>query len=229
MSSRTIGFWAAVTLSLLSLVALLVSVTTLPRSGPSCTFETCVTYPYTDIAAYFPRDYYWMVPATLLLVPFLIVMAWISENARAELKALSLAGLAFAAMAVSILATTYFIQLTVIQTSVERGELEALSLISQYNPHGVFIALESIGYLVMSVSLLLTAPAIPGKGALVSAVRLTFLAAFILSATFLVALVAIYGTDLEYRFEIAVISINWLALIIGGGFMSFLLRSSAAR
>jgi hypothetical protein len=39
--------------------------------------------------------------------------------------------------------------------SLLKGEVGNLSLLSQYNPHGLFIALEDTSYLIMAVALLL--------------------------------------------------------------------------
>ena len=39
--------------------------------------------------------------------------------------------------------------------------------------------------------------------------------------------VKIYGNDLEYRFEILVISVNWVALVGIGGLMSLFFRRAA--
>ena len=140
--ARRLGFCTAVATTGLTVIAFGMAVTTLPRSGPSCAYDVCVEYPYTDIAAYFPRDYLWMVPAILLLFPFVVLMSCVHSYAADERKPFSTAGLAFAAMSAAILVTIYFVQLTVVQTSIERGETDGLALLSQYNPHGLFIALD---------------------------------------------------------------------------------------
>lgn len=58
----------------------------------------------------------------------------------------------FYAVSAAVLSLNYFIQLTVIQPGLQKGEEAFLSLLSLYNPHGIFIALEDLGYLMMSVS-----------------------------------------------------------------------------
>ncbi len=219
-----LGFWMAVTTAALTVTALGLAVTTLPRSGPSCTYEVCLQYPYTDISEYFPRDYFWMVPATLLLFPFVALLTCVHSLADDTRKPFSATGLAFAAMSAAILITTYFIQLTVVPASIERGELDGLSLLSQYNPHGLFIAFESVGYSLMSVAFLAFAGVFRGSDGISRALRWLFVAAFLLTALSLVTLIAIYGNDLEYRFEIAVISINWIALAVGSVLLAFFFR-----
>jgi hypothetical protein len=54
-----------------------IAVATPPRSGPFCTMRSCVTAPYTDVAAFFPRDYLWMYPALLVTSLFVVLMACI--------------------------------------------------------------------------------------------------------------------------------------------------------
>jgi len=55
----------------------------------------------------------------------------------------------------------YFVQLTVVQPSLLAGERDGIALLSQYNPHGLFIALEELGYLLISLSLVCLMPALP--------------------------------------------------------------------
>jgi hypothetical protein len=217
--SLRLALGAAVLTCILTLVALAMSVTTLPHSGPSCTFDTCVEYPYTDVADYYPRDYLWMIPATLLLLPFIALVGFLHSYASEDRKAFALLGLALASISAAILSATYFIQLTVIQPSLVRGETDGLSPWSQYNPHGVFIALESVGYSFMSAALLPLAPLFRGSG-IKRAIRCLFAAAPALALLSFVGLVAAYGNDLEYRFEIAVISISWIALGLGSLLMA---------
>ena len=221
-----LGFWAAAATVLLSAVSFAIAFGTPPRSGPNCTFDTCVTAPYTDIEAYFPRDYVWMFPATLVPFAFLVMVACIHYIIAEGRKPLTLTAVALTAMSAAIISTDYFIQLTVVQPSVLRGELDGLALWSQYNPHGVFIALEAIGYSMMVASLLFVAPVFAGRG-LERALRWLFVLAPATALAALVGLYAAYGDDVEYRFEVAVISIAWTALIVGGVLLSIFFRRIA--
>jgi hypothetical protein len=56
--------------------------------------------------------------------------------------------LAFGVMAATTLTAAYFIQLRFVQPAVLKGELDGPAPMTQYNPHGVFIALEEAGYTV---------------------------------------------------------------------------------
>jgi hypothetical protein len=57
-------------------------------------------------------------------------------------------GVAFGMMAATLITADYFIQLRVVQPAILRGELDGLAPLTQYNPHGVFIALEDAAYLL---------------------------------------------------------------------------------
>ncbi len=209
------GRIAAAMTALLTAFTFAVAFLTPPRSGPSCAGEACVGYPYTDIAAFYPRDYFWMVPATVLLFSLLGMTTCIHVVSAGGRRVLSLLGLVLAAAAAMVLSVDYFVQLTVVQPSVLRGEFEGLPLISQYNPHGIFIALEALGYLVLCGALTCLGLAAEGVRRTVRIARWVFGAAFPLALVALLALAAGYGHDVEYRFEIAVISITWTAIIAG--------------
>ena len=76
----------------------------------------------------------------------------------------------------------------------------------------------------MSLSFLFLAPVFANTGRLGSAVRWVFIAGFVLTMVFLAVISIIYGLDREDRFEIAVISIDWLVLVINGVLFSLLFR-----
>ncbi len=82
-----------------------------------------------------------MVPATLLALLFVVLMVCIHYYASDDGKMFSHIGVVFAAISATVVSVDYFIQLTVMQPSFLEGETEGLSLLSQYNPHGIFIAL----------------------------------------------------------------------------------------
>jgi hypothetical protein len=47
------------------------------------------------------------------------------------------------------LASDYYIQFSVIPMSLINRETERIPLLIRYNPHGIFLAMEELGYLVM--------------------------------------------------------------------------------
>lgn len=217
---NVLGLWSAAVTALLSAAAFLIAITTAPpRSGPFC-LDACIVYPYTDAVAFVPNDYLWMYPAILIAPALMLLVAAIHHEATADRKLFALIALSFAIASTAIHVTNYFIQLTVMQPSLLKGELEGLTLLSQYNPHGLFIALEDIGYLLMSATLLFVALAFSGHGLMARAIKWIFAISFGLVVVALGSLALRFGVDLEYRFEVAVIVIDWTALIIGGVLLS---------
>ena len=222
-SACRFGFWSAVFMSLISTASFAVAVATPPRSGPFC-MSSCVTYPYTNVAAFFPRDYLWMYPALLLTPIFVVLMASIHHYAAGDKKLFSLIGLSFAVIAAAVISIDYFIQLTVMQPSLLKGETDGLSLVSQYNPHGIFIALETLGYLMMSTAFLFAGAVFAGRDWVERTIRWLFISGFALTVGSLIVLSLLYGNDLEYRFEVVVILIDWMVLIVSGILLSVVFK-----
>jgi hypothetical protein len=139
-------------------------------------------------------------------------------------KPFSLIGLLFAAISTAVLSIDYFIQFTVIQPSILRGETDGIPLFSQYNPHGIFIALEELGYLMMSLAFFFVALVFNGYSGAERALRWLLIIGFTMVAISLAALALLYGNDLEYRFEVEIIAISWIVLIASGVLLSILFR-----
>jgi hypothetical protein len=218
-----IGFWAAVLTTICAAAAFALGITTPPRSGPFCT-NTCIFYPYTDAAAFVPRDYVWMYPGFLLAVIFVVLVACLHSHAPDDKKLCGQLGMSFALISTVMIALDYFIQLSVLQPSLLKGETDGLTLFSQYNPHGVFIALEDLGYLMMSLAFLFVARIFSGRARLERILRWLFTMSGLLAIGSLVGLALIYGLQLEYRFEVAVLTIDWTTLIIAGVLLGFWFR-----
>jgi hypothetical protein len=156
-------------------------------------------------------------------------MVSIHTYARGSKKTFSQAGLSFALMAATMLSSAYFIQFSVIPISLIKGETDGLAALIQYNPHGVFIAMEELGYLLMSLSFLFMAPVFAGRNRLEAAVRWIFAGAFFLAIVSLLAISALYGLERLDRFEVAVISIDWLVLIVNGILLSISVQATTRR
>ena len=123
-----------------------------------------------------------------------------------------------------VLLGDYFVQFSMVPVSLMNGQTEGIALLTRYNPYGVFIVLEELGYLLMSLSFVFLAPVFATQGRLASAVRWVFVAEFVLTTAFLIVISTVYGLERMDRFEIAAISINWLVLIVNGVLMSVLFR-----
>ena len=150
---RRLGFWAAV------LTAVVTAIASRSRS-PRCRYQAPFARPVVsptpirEVAALVPHDYVWMYPAILLMGIFVVLLACLHQATAENRRLYSLIALVFAAMAAAVLAADYYIQIAALQPSIVKGEMEDLALVTQYNPHGIFIALEELGYLLMSLAFL---------------------------------------------------------------------------
>ena len=211
--------WVAALMAAVTLIAFSIAVTTLPTSGPYCVAD-CVGYPYTDIAHTIPSDFLWMYPALLVGPLFMTLMVSLHERAPAERRRFTRLGFGVAVLATTMLTADYFVQLRVVQPSILLGETAGLEVWSQNNPHGVFIALEEAGYLLLALAFPFAALALTAPRGVERAVRWVFGAGFVCVLASLAYYSAAYGFQVEYRFEVAAISFDWLALIVTGALLA---------
>lgn len=222
-TSCQVGFYSAIMTTVITTVTFGLAATAIPISGANC-LEGCIEYPYLDTVSQFPKDYIWMFSATILILAYMTLMASIHSYATMQKKIFSQIGLSFAIITAVILLSDYFIQFSVIPVSLINGETEGITLLTQYNPHGIFIVLEELGYLIMSLSFLFMAPVFANKDRLESIVKWVFTVGFILTIISLATISINYGLDRKDRFEVLAISINWFALIINGVLLSIVFR-----
>jgi hypothetical protein len=222
-TSNRVGLYSAILTVIITVVTFGLAITAIPNSGAGCR-EDCVEYPYLNTLSEFPRDYLWMLPAMLLVVVYVILVVSIHAYAAPHKKVYGQIGLSFALIASGVLLIDYFVQFFVVPISLMNQQTDGIALLTQYNPHGVFIVLEELGYLLMSLSFLFLAPVFAGEGRLASGVRWVFVAGFVLTMGFLAVISVNYGLDREDRFEVAVISIDWLVLVINGVLLSLVFR-----
>lgn len=217
------GFYAAILTSVITLVTFGFALVAIPISGANCPGD-CIAYPYLDTAAQYPRDFLWMPLAMAMLLAYVALMASIHVYAAEPKKIFSLVGLAFALIAAGVLLADYYLQFSVIPMSLMNDETEGVALLIQYNPHGVFLMLEELGYLLMSLSFLFMAPVFGDAGRLPTAIRWVFGGSGIASFASLLAIAFLYGMARLDRFEVIVISISWLTLIVSGILLSIQFR-----
>jgi hypothetical protein len=215
LNSPRFSYFIAIFTAIIAIVTFGFAMIAVPISGSNC-MVNCSTYPYLETASRFPRDFLWMPFAIILVIAYVILMVVIHDYAPIKKRIFSQIGLSFAIIAAVILITDYFTQFSIIPVSLRNNETLGLAMLIQYNPHGLFIAMEEIGYLIMSLSFLLIAPVFAGKSRLESAVRWLFATNFILAIVSLVVISFIFGLDRQDRFEVIVISINWLVLLLNG-------------
>jgi len=221
-----IGFWAAILTAALAAVSFGVAVTTPPRTGPFAAPGSAIPFPYSAAAQFVPRDFLWMYPALLMMLAFLVLAVCVREHGVADRKVVGTIGLCLAVASFTIIAVDYFIQLRTVQPALLNGEFDGLAIMSQYNPHGVYIALEELGFLAMGLSFAFLALVI-GSSRLEGVTRWVYLASSALIVAAFVGMSWYFGFGLEYRFEVAAIFLGWLTLMISGVLLAFVFRRSA--
>jgi hypothetical protein len=199
--------------AILTMMTFAIAILTPPLSGPFCKAD-CFQYPFTDIISRFPRDYYWMYFAMVLMLFYLSMLITVHQTVANEKKHFGLIGVSFAIMASLVLFSDYFIQVSVIQPSLLAGETDGISILSQFNPHGIFIVLEEIGFLFMVISIFFFIPTFTDNNANQKAIKWTAIIGLTLTILSFLFITLIHGINREYRFEVAVISITWIELII---------------
>ncbi len=218
-SLAKIGFHSSWVLALLTLFAFGLGMIAIPPSGPNC-MANCMTYPYPEILAYFPRDYFWMVAAIFQICAFVIFMVANHFNTTVDKKIYSFIGVSFALIASTALLVDYFVQVSVVPVSVMQGQMEGIPLLTQYNGHGIFIALEELGFTMMGVAFFFLALAFPTKSRLEKTIRWVLISPLLVSLFSFVVYSIQYGLNRDYRYEVASLSINWTVCILAGILMS---------
>jgi hypothetical protein len=165
-----------------------------------------------------------MYPALLMVFAFVVVLACVYTNGTEQTKVFGLIALVFSVFCATVIAIDYVIQLVVIQPSLLKGETANLSLFTQYNPHGIFLGMEDLGYLMLSVAFLFVGFAITGQSRLERAARWLFIVAAVLVVGALIGTASLLRENLADRFEITAIAITWITLIIGGVLLSLIFR-----
>jgi len=217
------GFYSSIMLAIITLVTFAFAITAIPISGSLCP-ENCIDYPYLDSLTHYPKDYIWMFLAVIQLFIYLIFILSIHYSSPENKKIFSGAGVVFSIITAIVLMADYFIQFSVIPVSLKHNETEGIAILTQYNPHGIFIALEELGYIAMSFSLAAIAFVLTGKTRLEISIRWIVLIGFIGTIFSFAGILITYGIEREYRFEIVVISIDWLVLIVSSILISLFFR-----
>lgn len=218
---RQLGFYSAILTAIIAAVFFIAGILTPARSGPFAPAANSITYPYINVAAFIPNDYLWLYPGILLALIFVVLMVCIHYYTSNDKKIFSHIGLSFALVYATVITIDYFIQFTMVIPSILSGETTGLSLFTQYNPHGIFIALEGLGYFMMSVAFLFAAAVFAG-GRLERAIRWLFVSSFILAIVSFTVL-SLLKYDIV-AFEVTILTINWAVLIVSGILLSVLFR-----
>ena len=124
VSASRLGVWVAPATAAVSVVSLAVSVSTPVHAGPWCN-DGCVVYPYTDAAAFVPRDYLWIYPEVLLVLLFLLLAVCLLHWVPPQQRLSATIAVRFAVIGATVLVIDYGTQLTVLQPALLTGQTEA--------------------------------------------------------------------------------------------------------
>jgi hypothetical protein len=223
------GKWTSILTTITAAVALGTAVTMAPaRSGPNCAplvnmgvIKSCIDYPYTDVADFVPVEYIWMYPALLLSFLFVVLISSVYHCDPIHKSISTHIALMLSVISAAVHSINYFIQLAVVQPSLLKDELESLILLSQYNPHGVFIALEDLGYFLMGLSFGFLSLSFVRTGKLIKSIKYIYLSSSVITVAGLIIMAFWYRSDLEYRYEVLSLTLDWLVLIVTGVLLFF--------
>ena len=146
MVSR-IGFWSAILTTVWTIwfiVAFGYYMSSLPSEWPGIEAFAASFEPIPYIA--------WVIPCLLLALTFPVMISCIYFYASDDKKLWSLLGLVFAAMYGAILATNYWLLLTVVRESILSGYTEGLEWFVIGSPHSITNTIEGIGYGFMGLA-----------------------------------------------------------------------------
>lgn len=211
--------YASLLTAVTTLAAFSFAMFAIPVSGANCPAD-CVSYPYLETAGQYPRDFLWMPLAGISLISYLILLTAIEQSAPEDRKIYASLARTFGTISAAVLLVDYYLQFSVVPMSLLNQETEGLALLIQYNPHGVFLILEELGYLLMSVSFGFLIPVFPGEKRREQTLRWIYRIAVGLAIGALLVISLIYGLNRMDRFEVIIISINWLVLISTGFVLS---------
>jgi len=219
----TFGYYVAISLVIMTIITWIFAMKAVPPAGPYCPGD-CMDYPFKDILSYYPRDYNWMYLAIFQIFFYVIFIVSNHFTTPTDNKLFSFLSIAFALITASVLLLAYFVQFSVVPMSMMKGETEGIALLTQYNGHGIFIAMEDLGYITMSISYLFLAFIFTNKTRLEKSIRFILILGFVFMIISFVFYSIKYGLDRSYRFEVAAISINWITTITIGVLISIFIR-----
>lgn len=215
VNNLKVGFVSSLLLTVLTIIGFGFAMIAIPPSGPYCP-GNCMDYPYLDLLKYYPRDYFWMYIISFQLIVFMVFVIANHFIAVKKKNIYSFISVSLSIITSTVLLVNYFIQYTVAPISMMKGQTEGIPLLTQYNGHGIFIALEELGFILMSLAFLFLSPIFISKNRLEKALKWVYAIPSVLILLSFVFYAVQYGLDRDYRFEVAAITIDWLATIVIG-------------
>ncbi|KUO53496.1 MAG: hypothetical protein APF76_11830 [Desulfitibacter sp. BRH_c19] len=206
-------FLSSYGLALITFITFVFAMIAVPISGANAP-NGGILYPYLETIERYPRDYIWQYLAMFMICIYLINIIIIKTIINKEKQIYIQIASSFAIIATATLLINYYVQVNVVPISLMNQEYEGIALITQYNPHGIFIALEELGYIMMAISFGFLIPVFRGKHTNIIAV--IYLLAVIIAIVSFIFISIQYGLDKLDRYEVIIISTTWLVLIING-------------
>lgn len=209
-----LAFLSSYGLGFITLITFAFALIAIPISGANAPSDGGILYPYLETLEQFPRDYIWQYIAILMICIYLINIVTIRSIVKKEKQIYIQIASVFAMVSSVILLINYFVQVNVVPISLMNKEYEGIALITQYNPHGIFIAMEELGFTMMAISFGFLVPVFKGKYTrLISKIYLVALGAAAIGFVFVQTT---YGLDKLDRYEVIIITITWIVLILNG-------------
>jgi len=209
------GIIVGYSLASLTLITFVFAMLAVPISGANAP-NGGIPYPYLDTLQQYPRDYIWQYIGMVVIILYLAHYAFIEKYINASTKISTRIGLLLAIISAGILLVDYYLQVTIIVPSLRANEHEGIALVTQYNPHGTFIALEELGYILMLLSFVCLVPIYIRKAYGARSLAIINTAGAVVVMLDFIALSIKYGLDRKDRFEIVILSVCWLLLILNG-------------
>lgn len=220
------GVFSSYGLSLITLITFGFAMIAIPISGANAP-DGGIAYPYLETIQQYPRDYIWQYLAMVLMCAYLVNFIIIKELVSETVKLCAKIGVAFAIISTTVLLVDYYVQVNSVVISLRSNEFEGIPLLTQYNPHGVFIALEELGYIMMVLSFACLVPVFWKKGT--KPIAVIYFIGFLGSVIGFILISIQYGLDKQDRFEVIIISLAWLILIVNGILIGKRLRKQISR
>lgn len=206
-------FLSSYGLSFITFITFVFAMIAVPISGANAP-NGGILYPYLETIERYPRDYIWQYLAMFMICIYLINLIIIKTIINSEKQIYMQIASSFAIIATVTLLINYFVQVNVVPISLMNQEHEGIALITQYNPHGIFIALEELGYIMMTISFGFLIPVFRGK--YTNIIAIIYLFAVITAIVSFIFISFQYGLDKLDRYEVIIISITWTVILING-------------
>ena len=210
------GKWISLFLAIITLIAFAFAMVAIPISGSNAPANNNIHYPYLNTFSQYPKDFIWQYIVLFQLIVFVLFSLILKQNVENNKRLYANISNSFALLSAVVLLITYYCQVMTVPVSLAKNETDGLALIIQYNPHGLFIAMEELGYILMNLALAALIPIFSGRKNGSFSIRLLLIISFLSAVVVFITISILFGLEKQDRFEIAIISIDWLTLIALG-------------